>query len=163
MKLFQRIMRSMMKGNVNISGHCTWVLRDAEGRVKQVVESHNLVVTAGLYWLTDYLAYATPPNVMDYLAVGTDDDPTPAAGDTSLNAEVGTRVQVAAGRTSPLAVWQLVATFAAANGTGALVEAGIFNAATTGTMFARQIFSVINKGASDSLQCTWQITFAPAA
>ena len=52
---------------------------------------------------------------------------------------------------------QYVATFAAGNATGAIREAGIFNALTSGTMLCRTYFDVINKGANDSLKITWKI------
>jgi hypothetical protein len=49
-------------------------------------------------------------------------------------------------------------TFGAGVGTGALVEAGIFNAASAGTMLCRTVFSAINKAAADSLLITWTVT-----
>jgi hypothetical protein len=53
---------------------------------------------------------------------------------------------------------QFQATFPAGTGTGALTEAAILNAASAGTMLNRVVFSVINKGALDSLTITWKIT-----
>ena len=47
---------------------------------------------------------------------------------------------------------------AATDGTGAITEAGIFNASTGGDMFARTKFAVVNKGAADSMTITWTIT-----
>ena len=46
----------------------------------------------------------------------------------------------------------------AGEGTGALTEAGIFNASSSGTMLCRTEFSVVNKGASDSMTITWTVT-----
>jgi hypothetical protein len=51
-----------------------------------------------------------------------------------------------------------VATFSAGTGTGAVVEAGIFNAASAGTMLCRTVFAVVNKGVDDAMTITWQIT-----
>ena len=45
-------------------------------------------------------------------------------------------------------------------GTGAITEAGIFNAASSGTMLCRTVFSVINKGILDSMVITWTITIS---
>ena len=45
-------------------------------------------------------------------------------------------------------------------GTGAITEAGILNAASAGTLLCRTVFSVINKGASDSMTVTWTITIS---
>ncbi len=53
-----------------------------------------------------------------------------------------------------------VATFSAGEGTGAVTEAGIFNASTSGTMLCRTVFSVVNKAAGDTLQVTWTVTFS---
>ena len=51
-----------------------------------------------------------------------------------------------------------VDTFAAGTGTGAITEAGIFNASSGGTMLCRTVFSVVNKGASDAMTITWTVT-----
>jgi hypothetical protein len=159
MRLFERIVRKMQQNEIfRITGQVHWVLRDETGKVKQVVDCHNLITTAGKAWLADYLA-PTPPAIADYLAIGTN---TTAASivDTALGAEQGTRVQ--ATLTNSGAVWQLVGTFAAANPATAqaITEAGILNASSVGTLFARQVFAAINKATTDSLQCTWQITFS---
>ena len=56
--------------------------------------------------------------------------------------------------------YALVATFAAGVGTGAITEAGTFDVVTQNTvnMWMYSTFSVINKGANDSLQITWTLT-----
>jgi hypothetical protein len=51
-----------------------------------------------------------------------------------------------------------VATFPAGTGTGAVTEAGLFNASSAGTLLCRTVFSVINKGAADTLGITWTVT-----
>ena len=38
------------------------------------------------------------------------------------------------------------------------LEAGIFNAATSGTMLCHVIFPVVNKQADDTMSVTWTIT-----
>lgn len=53
----------------------------------------------------------------------------------------------------------IVGDWAAGDGTGAITEAGLFNAASGPGMFAYASFSAINKGASDTLQITWTLTF----
>ena len=53
---------------------------------------------------------------------------------------------------------EYVATFGAGTGTAALVEAGILNAGSGGTLLCRTVFSVVNKGADDTLTITWTIT-----
>ena len=51
-----------------------------------------------------------------------------------------------------------VDTFPAGTGTGAVTEAGIFNASSGGTMLCRTVFDVVNKGASDAMTITWTVT-----
>ena len=52
-----------------------------------------------------------------------------------------------------------VGDWAAGDGTGAITEAGIFHAANNTSMMAVSSFSVINKGATDTLKITWTLSF----
>lgn len=52
-----------------------------------------------------------------------------------------------------------VGDWAAGDGTGAITEAGVFNAASGPGMMIYSSFSVVNKGASDTLQINWTVTF----
>lgn len=128
---------------------------EATGEVKHDIETTNLVVDTGL----DYIAsrmIGTSAGVMSHMAVGSDDTAA-AAGDTALGSQLGSRKSLTSSTATDNAV-EYVATFAAGEGTGAVVEAGIFNAGTAGTMLCRTVFDVINKGASDSMTITWTVT-----
>lgn len=57
------------------------------------------------------------------------------------------------GGTGTLATAQVVAGTA----TFSLTEAGIFNAASAGTMLCRTVFPVINKGVNDTMTVTWTV------
>ena len=57
---------------------------------------------------------------------------------------------------------QVVGTFAAGNGTGAITEVGLLTASSGGTLISRKVFSAINKGADDSLQVTHKMVQANA-
>ena len=115
----------------------------------------NLVVTAGLAWIASRMLGA--PAVMSHMAVGTG---AVAAADanTALGAEL-TRVALASS-TAVGGVVTYVASLPAGTATGALTEAGLFNAPTGGTMLARTVFPVVNKGANDAISITWAITAA---
>ena len=80
-----------------------------------------------------------------------------AAGDTALGSQLGSRKALTSTTVTDNAV-EYVATFAAGEGTGAVHEAGVFNASSSGTMLCRTVFDVINKGASDSMTITWTVT-----
>jgi F420-0:gamma-glutamyl ligase-like protein len=101
---------------------------------------------------------------MKYIEVGTDDDPAPAAGDTTLNVAVESRATGAQSRvtvTTTNDTYQCVGTITA-TAPRAIVECGLFSAAAVGTMLARTTFAVINLAAADSIQVTWKITFSRA-
>jgi hypothetical protein len=81
----------------------------------------------------------------------------PAAGDTTLGAEIDRNALTS--RTDAVNVVTYVGNWAAGDGTNsAIAEAGIFNTTSVGTMLARATITPINKGASDTLAVTWQIT-----
>lgn len=147
--------RGSFVSTLGVVGTVLLKLFTPEGGLTQVRMGANLVVTTGLNAVIDRLQAAAVA-VHDYQAVGTGTTAA-AVGDTALVTEIGTRVQGTLSQPTA-ATDRLVSTFAAGNATGALTETGRLNAATTGNLFARQVFSVINKGASDSLQTTHDIT-----
>ena len=53
-----------------------------------------------------------------------------------------------------------VSAFEAGDATGAVTEAGIFNAASSGDMLCRTVFNVVNKAADDTMSVTWTITLS---
>ena len=117
----------------------------------------NLVVTAGKGFVASRMI-GTSAGVMSHMEVGTGTT-DPAAGDTALQSAVsGSRTAFTSSASFSGAVVTYVTTFAAGTGTGALTEAGIFNASSSGTMLCRTEFSVVNKGASDSMTITWTVT-----
>ena len=127
-----------------------------DGSLKESREINNLVVTVGKEFIASRMV-GTSAGVMSHMAVGTDST-APAAGNTALGAEAA-RVSLTSGSASG-AVATYVATFGAGTGTGALTEAGIFNAGSSGTMLCRTAFSVVNKGASDAMTITWTVTIS---
>jgi len=82
----------------------------------------------------------------------------PDAADTALETQVGSRKAFTTTAASSAAVVTYICAFAAGEGTGALTEAGVFNASSSGTMLCRTEFAVVNKGASDSMTITWTVT-----
>ena len=147
----------MLNDTLKITGAVSIKLLDKGGNVLETREIPNLVVTTGKTFIAASMLKTTTnsPLAMTHMAVGTSST-APAAGDTALGAEAG---RVALGSaTSSSNVVTYTATFPAGTGTGALVEAGIFNAASAGTLLCRTTFSVVNKGAADAMSITWTIT-----
>lgn len=141
----------LMRGTLQLT------LRDETGAIIEDRIVKNLTTTAGKGVIADRMKSAPSLNAMSHMAVGTTNT-APAVGDTTLAAEVGASRTALTSTNVTGAVITYVCTFGAGVGTGALVEAGIFNAASVGNMLARTVFSVINKGASDSLTITWTVT-----
>lgn len=122
----------------------------------EVVEQRatNLVVTTGKNFTASRMV-GTASNIMSHMAVGAGTTAA-AVGDTALGSELG-RVALTAG-TATNNVVTYTATFGTGVGTGAVTEAGIFNASPAGTMLCRVVFAVVNKGANDTIAITWTVT-----
>lgn len=149
----------MIQEQMSVQGRLSVVLRDAVGNVKQAYEVPNLVVDSGLAFIASRMKDTTEA-AMSHMGVGSGDTAA-AAGNTALETQIGSRVSLTS-TTVTANVIEYVASFAAGVGTGAITEAGIFNASTAGTMLCRTVFSVVNKGADDTLQITWTITLNAA-
>lgn len=150
----------MFSEKIRATGQVSFVLTDENGNVKQQ-DSKNLVVEPGLAFIASRMI-GTTAAVMSHMAVGTG---TTAAADaqTALVTE-SARVALTSSTIVTTTVSndsvQYVATFGPGVATTAITEAGLFNAASVGTMLARTVFPVINKGALDTLTLTWKITVA---
>lgn len=127
---------------------------DEKGQIKTLAEVPNLVVTAGKGYIASRMK-DTAAGAMSHMAVGTNSKAA-AAGDSALGTETA-RVSLTSTTVTSNTI-TYVASFPPGTGTGALVEAGILNAASVGTLLCRTTFSVINKGAADSMTITWTVT-----
>lgn len=125
------------------------------GKVENI-EYKNLVVNAGKTHIASRMS-ANTVNVMSHMAVGTGNTAA-AAGDTTLNTELARVALSVTGGTASSNTITYAATFPAGTGTGALTEAGVFNAASSGTMMCRTVFPVINKQAADVIAVSWVVS-----
>lgn len=131
-------------------------LVSAEGELVCREEVSNLIVDAGKNQIAQRMI-DTSVAAPSHMAVGTGVT-APAAGDTTLGTELDRNALTSNTRSGK--VETLVGTWAAGDATNAAIsEAGIFNAASVGTLTARATFTAINKGASDTLTITWTITY----
>jgi hypothetical protein len=129
---------------------------DADGNLKGEHYVNNLVVTTGKNYIASKMVATTnSPVSMTHMAIGTGTT-TPAAGDTALGTQTG-RVTLAGSSVASNAI-TYTATFPAGTGSGAITEAGIFNASSGGTMLCRTTFPVVNKASGDSIAITWIVT-----
>tara|TARA_Y100001970_G_C14161705_1_gene818925 strand:- start:752 stop:1177 length:426 start_codon:yes stop_codon:yes gene_type:complete len=139
----------MIKDDLMLKGKLTIAING-----KAVKEVDNLVVTAGKGYVASRMKDASA-TAMSHMAIGTGSTAA-AAGNTALGSE-SARTTLTSTTVSGADV-TYVDTFAAGTGTGAITEAGLFNASSGGTMLCRTVFSVVNKGSSDSMTITWTVT-----
>lgn len=151
---FARILRKIF--NVNLPQISLF------GSYKNSLQLCNLVTSAGKAGVSAHISGVGSPAAYTYIAIGTGTTAANVA-DTTLQTEIttnggqrasATMSQVTTTVTNDTA--QAVLTF---NFTGsfAVTESGLLNAASSGTLLARQVFSAINVANGDSLQVTWKI------
>jgi len=143
----------MINDTIKVTGQLKITVTKPDGNVHETVVP-NIVVTDGKEYIASRMKDASA-TAMSHMAIGTGSTAA-AAGDAALGTEAG-RVALTSTTVTSNAV-AYVATFAAGTGTGAITEAGIFNASSSGTLLCRTVFSVINKGAADTLGITWTVT-----
>lgn len=139
----------MINDGLKMKGRLTIALND-----EVVQEVDNLVVTTGKNYVASRMKDATA-TAMSHMAIGTGSTAA-AAGDTALGSESARTALTSTTVTNNEVAY--VDTFGAGVGTGAITEAGLFNASSAGTMLCRTVFSVVNKGADDSMTITWTVT-----
>jgi len=149
---------------IKMRGDLHFLLVGPDGNVIMEREDHNRIVDVGLAHITSRMI-GTASAVAGWMEVGTS-----SANDNDTQTALG--AVVAASRTALTSYVQSTSgavandqvtatcTFGAGVGTGALVEAGLFNASSAGTMLCRSVFGTITKNAGDSLTITWKITVA---
>ena len=149
-----------MKEKIIATGKVSACLRGPDGKIKERFETENLVVTSGRQHIANQLSGLTQA-AMSYMAIGSGTT-AQVIGDTSLETEISRKVfdskTQGAGADANKIIY--VTEWTPGEGTGAITEAGILNAATAGTMLCRTTFAVKNKEAGDSLTLTWTITIS---
>lgn len=137
-----------LKGELSIQKY------NEHNRLVQEITVPNLVVDVGKQYVASRMA-GTSAAVMSHMAVGSSGTP-PASTDTILNSESG---RVALGSTTVNgSTVSYSATFGTGVATGQVVEAGIFNASTGGTMLCHTVFPVINKDGNETIVITWNVS-----
>jgi hypothetical protein len=149
-----------VRGDVKIE------LFDENGEFKSVTHIPNLVVTVGRQHIASRMSDTAKQNQMTHMQIGsnTNGTTTPATAPeqtTLLGNSLSTRVLLSSAPGGDVVgnTVQYTATFGTGNGTGAVSEAGIFNASSGGVMLCRTVFPIQNKQATDSLTITWTVSF----
>lgn len=139
----------MLHDDLKMTGHLTIAINEAV-----VQEVPNLVVTDGKEYVASRMKDAST-SAMSHMAIGTGSTAA-AAGNAALGSEADRNSLTSTAVSGTTVTY--IATFGAGEGTGAITEAGLFNASSSGVMLCRTVFAVVNKGASDSMTITWTVT-----
>ena len=140
-----------MKGELTIERF------DINGTLVEKRKVPNLVVSSGKNLMISRLL-GTTDGIMTHMGVGTGTT-APVLADSALGTALGARQPLTSATQSTNTV-TYVGTFGTTISTGAITEAGIFNALTSGTMLCRTTFPVVNKEAGDSIVITWNVTIS---
>ena len=145
-------------GNTALRGRVK-VEHRRNGKLVNAIEKDNLVVDAGKHVAAGLLGGLSGFNPFRYIAVGTGTT-APDASDTELEAEITGGGLARAEDSSPSVSGNTLTVSVTFNVTGsyAVTEAGLFNAASGGDMFARVTFAALNVQNGDTLTFTWEIT-----
>lgn len=142
----------LMKGSLEL------VVHRANGDV-EVVRKDNIIVNAGFDFICDAIGKGSGrPGVMNHIAVGTGTTAA-AASQTALVSEIA-RKSATYSHTAGTKIMTFQTTFNPGEATGALTEAGVFNASSGGIMLDRVVFPVVNKGADDTVTATFTFTLS---
>jgi hypothetical protein len=148
----------MINERLKLAGTVELCLRSPDGKIKDNRKIENLVVNAGLAYIISRMVGTAKPAI-SHMALGAGTTAA-ASAQTDLIAMLGAREALdsttIAGTNNEKVVY--VASFEAGDATGAVTEAGLFNAATGGDMLCRTVFAVVNKAADDTMTVTWTIT-----
>ena len=139
----------MLQDDFKMIGHLSIAINN-----EVVQEIPNLVVTDGKEFVASRMKDATTA-AMTHMAVGTGSTAA-AAGNAALGSEADRNALTSTTVSGTTVTY--VATFGAGSGTGALTEAALFNASSSGTMLCRTVYSVVNKSSADSMTITWSVT-----
>lgn len=148
-----------LKDSYPVKGKLHLLLTDKDGKVKDEREYKNTITVLHDATVADRMAGGTDTLIL-YTGIG-----TTSGGKTTASVQLEAQVARVLNDTNTQGGGaednnvEHVSTFAAGVGTGAIVEAGLFTGAADTTLMAFQEFSVINKGAGDTLTVTWTVTY----
>lgn len=149
--------------NGHMRGKVAVRLWGRDGSLKEHREFKNTLTNTGFADSAWRLIHNTNAAAFDYIAVGTDNTAASSA-QTALIAEIVDSGLARAQDASPARTTTTVTNDTSVldvtyniTGTKAIYEYGLLNAASAGTMLARQVDAVLNVVNGETLQVTWNI------
>lgn len=140
--------------NIKMTGILSVKKYNKDNRLVQELNVPNLVVTVGKEYIASRMI-GTSSNVMSHMAIGTSAT-APVVGNTTLNSEIARVALDSSARSNSIITYS--ATFGPGVGTGSVVEAGVLNASSSGTLLCHTTFPVVNKDSGETIVITWNIS-----
>lgn len=140
----------MQADGVRVVGRLKIEIIGPDGEVKET-SVVNTVTTAGKAGLADQMLASPSLGKPTHMAIGTG---TPSG--STLGTELDRNALTSKTRSG--AVVTMIADWAAGDGTGAITEAGLFDASSVGNMWCSATFGTKTKGSLDTLRLTWDFS-----
>jgi hypothetical protein len=152
----------MLNLDMPVKVNCHLQLFGPDGKLKEERHIHNQVQLDGKYDAAEQLLASPGKAKAAWMEVGTGSGQPNTSGTILASYISGSRTACSPATARALGVVTYQCTFGAGVGTGAITEIGLFNVVTQNTadMWLYSSFSVINKGANDSLAVTWTLTYS---
>ena len=147
-----------LKNRFGIKGTMHLRLYGADGGLKDSRDINNTITELMDAHVADQMSDSTDVAI-GFMAVGTGTGQGSASTGLAISLDrnaLTSTTQGAAGADNDVVY---VGDWAAADGTGAITEAGILHADNNTSLMVVASFAVINKGAADSLCITWTVSF----
>ena len=146
------------QGAIMPESRLTAVIKRRDGSEDDLgILSTKVVTTAFVEFLVDQLQSSTGEIAsFSYHEMGTSST-AEAIGDTALVTAVETRANGTKTEGASANIYRSVGTVTATSAR-AIVEHGLFDAATAGNLMDRSVFTVINLGSGDAIQFTYELT-----
>lgn len=149
---------SELKSKMGIKSWMHLELFDEKGNLKEVRDNHNIVTELGDAHVADQMSDSGEA-ALGYMAVGTGSGQTAASVGLAVSLDRNALTSTTQGGGGADNDVIFVGTWAAADGTGALTEAGILVGDNNTSMNYYADFAAVNKAAGDSMVVTWTVTF----
>jgi len=158
-----------MNEGLKYAGKMTLTLRDDNGRVKDTRCVDNVITNVGLTYLIKSTMDSSLTAMTVFYIGSTASAGVAAAADTTGDTDENFRLAFTYSSGATVGQASATATFGASGAGGdtttGITEAGIFNGQAgansgDGVLLARAMFASVAKGASDSLEVKWDITYS---
>lgn len=154
--------QEMNSGHIQYNAMVCPTIDRADGSIEVLDCTKNTLTNAGAELISDYIAEGSSGSAVDYIALSdaSGEVGASAVGSTTLDNEWATNgLERSQGTFGDNGVgnWSIWETFTASADDMTTNKTGIFNASSTGTLFAENTFTLATLQTSDQITINWTI------